>query len=193
MVHRFGCSLWHPSRVRDRSVRARSSCLARCRSRARRRCREQHPPARARTDSGPRRLRRRKVRRIVARAEGTAVVPAREPQPDEARVYAKTRFVWVRERAEWASQWIGYLWPGESVKLANRHPVYARGLRRLVRRGTPRVRLRRRTPRDAVTRRPGARRARASAAGDGPAAPLRGVARCGAVRQVAGAGGRARA
>jgi hypothetical protein len=64
---------------------------------------------------------------IVARAEEAAVVPAREPESDEPRVYAKTRFVWVRERAEWASQWIGYLWPGESVKLANRHPVYARG------------------------------------------------------------------
>jgi hypothetical protein len=46
---------------------------------------------------------------------------------DAPRVYAKTRFVWIRERPEWASQWIGYLWPGESVKLARTKPIYARG------------------------------------------------------------------
>ncbi len=53
--------------------------------------------------------------------------PAQAPPPEGPRVFAKTRFVWVRERAEWASQWIGYLWPGESVRLARTKPIYARG------------------------------------------------------------------
>ncbi|HVW30237.1 MAG TPA: L,D-transpeptidase [Polyangiaceae bacterium] len=62
---------------------------------------------------------------IVASAAERARGPA--ASSDAPRVYAKTRFVWIRERPEWASQWIGYLWPGESVKLARTKPIYARG------------------------------------------------------------------
>ncbi|HEX3598008.1 MAG TPA: L,D-transpeptidase [Polyangiaceae bacterium] len=63
---------------------------------------------------------------IVASSQPSVRSPA--PATDDGpRVFAKTRFVWVRERAEWSSQWIGYLWPGESVKLASKKPIYARG------------------------------------------------------------------
>jgi hypothetical protein len=49
------------------------------------------------------------------------------PPGEPARVYAKTRFVWIREEPSWGSQWIGYLWAGGSVALASPKPVYARG------------------------------------------------------------------
>lgn len=70
---------------------------------------------------------------VVATGRPTIVASSAErvrgaPGPEGApRVYAKTRFVWIRQRPEWASQWIGYLWPGESVKLARTRPIYARG------------------------------------------------------------------
>src|SRR5260221_3575270 len=48
-------------------------------------------------------------------------------EPAGQRVYAKTRFVWIRERPEWSSQWIGYLWSGGSVALRSPRPIYARG------------------------------------------------------------------
>jgi hypothetical protein len=51
----------------------------------------------------------------------------REAATEGPRVFAKTRFVWIREHASWASQWIGYLWPGSSVKLRSPKPIYARG------------------------------------------------------------------
>jgi hypothetical protein len=69
-------------------------------------------------------------------AESVPVPPAASapaaPRPaaedgDAPRVFAKTRFVWIRERPEWASQWLGYLWPGESTKLRSPRPIYARG------------------------------------------------------------------
>ncbi|HEX7671440.1 MAG TPA: L,D-transpeptidase, partial [Polyangiaceae bacterium] len=49
------------------------------------------------------------------------------PAPDDARVYAKTRFVWIRSTPDWGAEWIGYLWHGESVKLRAPGPVYGRG------------------------------------------------------------------
>jgi hypothetical protein len=62
-------------------------------------------------------------------AEKAAERPPAAPEPagESPRVFAKTRFVWVREHASWASQWIGYLWPGSSVRLRSPKPVYARG------------------------------------------------------------------
>jgi hypothetical protein len=33
------------------------------------------------------------------------------------RVYAKTRYVWIREQPAWEERWIGYLWFGSSVAL----------------------------------------------------------------------------
>lgn len=43
------------------------------------------------------------------------------------RVYAKTRFVWIRDRPSWRSPWLGYLFPGESVEMKSLRPVYAIG------------------------------------------------------------------
>jgi hypothetical protein len=43
------------------------------------------------------------------------------------RVYAKTRFVWIRPEPDASKQWIGYLWTGESVKLVTGRPVYGPG------------------------------------------------------------------
>lgn len=48
-------------------------------------------------------------------------------KPDGPRVYAKTRFVWVRDQPSWSSPWLGYLFPGESVKVKSPRPVYAFG------------------------------------------------------------------
>jgi hypothetical protein len=49
------------------------------------------------------------------------------PAPDPARVYAKTRFVWIRQSPDSSTQWIGYLWTGESVELASTKPAYGPG------------------------------------------------------------------
>lgn len=71
---------------------------------------------------------------VAAAAEGPQVLASAKPGPalpetpsDGPRVYAKTRYVWVRERPSWDSQWIGYLWPGGSARLHSTRPVYARG------------------------------------------------------------------
>jgi hypothetical protein len=53
---------------------------------------------------------------------------AAPPVPDSSpRVYAKTRFVWIRQEPDTSKQWIGYLWSGESAKLATGKPVYGPG------------------------------------------------------------------
>lgn len=43
------------------------------------------------------------------------------------RVYAKTRFVWIRQEPDTSKQWIGYLWMGESAPLVTGRPVYGPG------------------------------------------------------------------
>lgn len=43
------------------------------------------------------------------------------------RVYAKTRFVWIRQEPDTSKQWIGYLWSGESAKLVTGKPAYGPG------------------------------------------------------------------
>jgi hypothetical protein len=53
--------------------------------------------------------------------------PQAEPAPVGPRVYAKTRFVWIRPEPDSAKQWIGYLWTGESAKLVSSRPVYGPG------------------------------------------------------------------
>lgn len=50
------------------------------------------------------------------------------PAAGEApRVYAKTRFVWIRPEPDASKQWIGYLWSGESTRLVTGRPVYGPG------------------------------------------------------------------
>jgi hypothetical protein len=58
----------------------------------------------------------------ATREEQTSRTSAPEP-----RLYATTRFVWVRDQPSWSSPWLGYLFPGESVALKSTRPVYARG------------------------------------------------------------------
>jgi lipoprotein-anchoring transpeptidase ErfK/SrfK len=52
------------------------------------------------------------------------VLRAAEPGP---RVYAKTRFVWIRPEPDASKQWIGYLWTGESARLTTGKAVYGPG------------------------------------------------------------------
>ena len=47
--------------------------------------------------------------------------------PAAARVYSKTRFVWIRPEPDASKEWIGYLWTGESAKLVTGRPVYGPG------------------------------------------------------------------
>jgi L,D-transpeptidase catalytic domain len=62
-----------------------------------------------------------------------AALPAPTPvaqatsAPEGPRVYAKTRFVWIRQEPDTSKQWIGYLWSGESAKLVTGKPVYGPG------------------------------------------------------------------
>ncbi|MDF3065760.1 MAG: hypothetical protein K0R38_1361 [Polyangiaceae bacterium] len=59
----------------------------------------------------------------------TALAPAPPAPavPEGPRVYAKTRFVWIRQEPDTSKQWIGYLWSGESAKLATGKVVYGPG------------------------------------------------------------------
>ena len=53
----------------------------------------------------------------------TAVVEAGPPTPPLVpRVYALTRNVWVRERRDSNSQWLGFLWVGGSAELVDEDP-----------------------------------------------------------------------
>lgn len=49
-----------------------------------------------------------------------------QPAP-HGRLYAKTRFVWIRPEPDASKQWIGYLWTGESVPLVSGKVVYGPG------------------------------------------------------------------
>ncbi len=49
------------------------------------------------------------------------------PPADGARVYAKTRNVWIRSMPQSDVQWIGYLWWGGSVKTRSERPVPGAG------------------------------------------------------------------
>ena len=58
--------------------------------------------------------------------------PPKEPNrddrdPDEHRVYARSRYVWIRESPAAGAPWIGYLWLGGSVKLRRARPYYGPG------------------------------------------------------------------
>jgi hypothetical protein len=47
--------------------------------------------------------------------------------PPGKRVYAKTRYVWIRGAPDSSLQWIGYLWHGGSVALKSETPIAANG------------------------------------------------------------------
>jgi len=54
--------------------------------------------------------------------------PARAPgSPSGARVYARTRYVWIRPEPDASKEWIGYLWTGGSVALKSGKPVFGPG------------------------------------------------------------------
>src|SRR6478752_2636174 len=44
-----------------------------------------------------------------------------------ARVYARTRYVWIRPEPDASKEWIGYLWTGGSVALKSAKPVFGPG------------------------------------------------------------------
>lgn len=56
-----------------------------------------------------------------------AVAQAPEAVPPGPRVYAKSRFVWIREFPSAELQWIGYLWTGGSVALRSEQVAYGPG------------------------------------------------------------------
>ena len=66
---------------------------------------------------------------VVAPADRPApnARPAPPKEDDAPRLYAKSRFVWIRERPDWGAGWIGYLWHGGSAKLKTGKPVFAKG------------------------------------------------------------------
>jgi hypothetical protein len=57
----------------------------------------------------------------------SASVSAPAAASDAPRVYSKTRFVWIRQAPDSSTQWIGYLWTGESAELFTGRPVYGPG------------------------------------------------------------------
>jgi len=66
-------------------------------------------------------------------ATGAPSKPEVRKPPDEPkgpRVYAKSRFVWIREHPSSEVQWIGYLWTGGSVALKNEQVHYGPGCER---------------------------------------------------------------
>lgn len=65
----------------------------------------------------------------VLAAAGQPLPPSGSPATvaGEPRVYAKTRFVWIREKPAWDAPWLGYLWQGGSAALRDGKPIYARG------------------------------------------------------------------
>jgi len=61
-----------------------------------------------------------------AAPKGT-LAQAPEPVPPGPRVYAKSRFVWIRDYPSAEVQWIGYLWTGGSVALRSEQVFYGPG------------------------------------------------------------------
>jgi len=56
------------------------------------------------------------------------VAPPSAPEaPAAARVYARTRYVWIRPEPDTQKEWIGYLWTGGSVALRSNKPVFGPG------------------------------------------------------------------
>lgn len=60
-------------------------------------------------------------------ASRAAPAPEPAPAPSGPRVYAKSRFVWIRELPNAELQWIGFLWTGGSVALRSDKVFYGPG------------------------------------------------------------------
>ncbi|MES1173255.1 MAG: L,D-transpeptidase [Myxococcales bacterium] len=58
---------------------------------------------------------------------GTPTTVAPAPAAKGPRVYARTRYVWIRPEPDASKEWIGYLWTGGSVALKSAKPVYGPG------------------------------------------------------------------
>jgi hypothetical protein len=68
------------------------------------------------------------VASAAAAASAHPIDPAGQTHDADApRVYAKSRFVWIRPEPDGSKEWIGYLWTGGSVKLRHKKPVYGPG------------------------------------------------------------------
>jgi hypothetical protein len=55
------------------------------------------------------------------------IAPSVPESAPAARVYARTRYVWIRPEPDSAKEWIGYLWTGGSVALKSTKPVFGPG------------------------------------------------------------------
>ena len=55
------------------------------------------------------------------------LAPPAPETPAVGRVYARTRYVWIRPEPDAQREWIGYLWTGGSVALRSPKPVYGPG------------------------------------------------------------------
>lgn len=58
---------------------------------------------------------------------GSATNSRRDTLASRPRVYAKTRFVWIRPEPDSTLEWIGYLWIGGSVELKSDRPYTGPG------------------------------------------------------------------
>ncbi len=59
---------------------------------------------------------------VTAASSAAAKAPAPPVDDGAPRVYAKTRFVWIRSEPDSATDWIGFLWTGGSTKLKSKKP-----------------------------------------------------------------------
>jgi len=57
----------------------------------------------------------------------SSAVPEANAAPSPPRVYARTRYVWIRPEPDASKEWIGYLWTGGSVALKSPKPVFGPG------------------------------------------------------------------
>ena len=67
------------------------------------------------------------ARKAIEPAPSASTAPPAPAPAAARRLYAKTRFVWIRPLPDYAAEWIGYLWAGDSVALARETPVAGNG------------------------------------------------------------------
>jgi len=67
-------------------------------------------------------------RLAAAPASAPSAAPPTTPEkPAKGRLYARTRYVWIRPEPDAQKEWIGYLWTGGSVALRSNKPVFGPG------------------------------------------------------------------